>query len=175
MNPDTLSHVLSYCDNAYLYVATVSKTWRHAYGQRQNTSVHQAVASVSRVASILPTLKLNVPMNNAAFYHASKNGNVCVLDRLLANERPVALYACTAGAVAGGHLRALEWAFSNGFVLDSFVCHSAASTGNLQMLEWAVDKGCPWDPAQCRDASRQNGHFAVQQWIGSFLADYATK
>ena len=116
----------------------------------------------------------NVSMNNAAFCHASKNGNVCVLDRLLANERPVALYACTAGAVAGGRLRALEWAFSNGFPLDSFVCHSAASTGNLQMLEWAVDKGCPWDPAQCTDASKQNGHLAVQQ-IGSFLADYATK
>lgn len=102
---DTISHVLSYCDNAYLYVATVNETWRRAYEPNATTSVRQAVASESRVGSVLPTLKINRSLNNTAFFHESKAGNVRVLDRLLVNERPLALYACTSGAVAGGNLR----------------------------------------------------------------------
>jgi len=145
MNPDTISHILSYCGNAHLYVATVSKTWRRAYGGSTQTSVCESVASVSRISSVLPTLKSNRSFNNAAFYHASKIGNTCVLDVLLANKRPTALYACTTGAVAGGNLRALAWAVANGFPLDRFVCHSAEMNGNFEMLEWAVSKGCPRD------------------------------
>ena len=167
MDPNVVSHVLSFCDNAFLFVATVSREWKQAYGANRKTSIPQAVASLSRVASVLPTLRLDASMNNAAFYHASKIGNICVLDQLLANKRPVALYACTTGAVHGENLRALSWAVSNGFPLDRFVCHSAATTGNLCILKWAVNNGCPWDPAQCSVVSRHGGHFSVQRWIDS--------
>lgn len=167
MNPDIVSQIISYCDNDFLFVATVSKEWNRAYVANRKTSVCQAVASLSRVVSILPTLRLDASMNNAAFYHASKLGNIRVLDRLLANKRPLALYACTTGAVAGGELRALSWAVSNGFPLDRFVCHSAAKTGNLRMFKWAVSNGCPWDPEKCSVVSRQEGHFALQRWIES--------
>jgi len=146
MNPDTISHVISFCGNAYMYIATVNKTWQRAYGTKRTTSVNQAVVSEARLNSILPALKLNGALNNAAFYYASKIGNICVLDQLLANKRPTALYTCTAGAVAGGNLTALVWAVVKGFPLDRFVCHSAARAGNLEMLEWALSKGCPWDP-----------------------------
>lgn len=160
-----------------MYVATVNKTWRHAYGSANaKTSVRQAVASVSRVRSVLPFLKSQPSLNNNAFFHASKSGNVCVLERLLANKRPRALYTCAAGAVAGGNLETLSWAVANLFPLDRFVCHAAASAGNLKMLKWAVSIGCPWEPARCSDVSGENGHLAVQTWIkGSFLDSYATK
>ena len=177
MNPDIVSHILSFCGNAYLHLATVSRTWRRVYvaHKNTNTSLREAVASESRVQSVLPTLRQNAALNDAAFYHASTSGSIGVLERLLANERPLALYTCTAGAVAGGHLVALMWAVLNGFLLDRFVCHSAARAGNLQVLKWAVRNGCPWDPVLCCKVSRQNGHAHVERWIGCFLADCATK
>ena len=147
MNPDTISHILSFCGNAYVHLATVSKTWRQAYGGNRQTSLCEAVASVSRVGSVLPTLRRNSSFNNAAFYHASKIGNTRVLDLLLANKRPTALYKCTAGAVAGGNLGALAWAVANGFPLDRFVCHMAELNGNSEMLAWAVNNGCPREHA----------------------------
>lgn len=148
MNADTVSHVLQFCGNAYLYFATVNKTWRRAYGTSTKTAVCEAVASARRVGSILPTLRLDDCLNNAAFFHACKFGNLCVLDLLLANKRPVALYVCTAGAVAGQNLRALSWAVENNFPLDRFVCDSAARAGNSEMLTWALENGCPWDFAK---------------------------
>ena len=171
MNPDTVSHILSFCGNAYLYVATVNKMWRHAYDPttNTNTSINQAVTSLSRVRSALPTLQTHRSLNNAAFFHASKLGNVSVLSLLIDNKRPAALYACTSGAVAGGSLPTLSWAVANGFPLDRFVCHHAASAGNLGMLKWAVNNGCPWDPASCADAARQNGHGGG---VGYFLDNY---
>lgn len=145
MNADIVSHVFQFCDkNAFLYQATINKTWRHVH-KTCTTSICQAVASQSRVASVLETLRTDHGLNDAAFYHAAKNGQISVLDRLLANKRSVALYTCTAGAVAGGNLAALEWAFSNGFLIDRFVCHVAASKGNLDILAWALDNGCPCD------------------------------
>lgn len=137
MNPDTVSHILSFCGNAYLYVATINKTWRQAYGPANNkTSVCQAVTSLSRVRGVLPTLKLQ-----QRFLPRIEHRNIDFLDQLLANKRPTALYTCTAGAVAGGNLQTLSWAVANGFPLDRFVCHRAASAGNLGMLKWALPVG----------------------------------
>lgn len=166
-NSDTVSHVFSFCGNAYIHLAIVSKTWRKAYVSSKNTttSLREAVSSESRVQSVLPTLRKSAYLNDAAFYHASKGGNICVLERLIANKRPLARYTCTAGAVAGGHVGVLAWTISNGFLLDRFVCHSAASAGNLQMLAWAVRNRCPWDPVLCRDVSKRNGHLHVEKWI----------
>lgn len=169
---DMVSVILSFCGNAYLFVATVNKTWRRAYGTlgssgSNKTSVCRAVGHESMVGSVLPALRSNESLNSAAFYHASKAGNVSVLDRLLANRRPLALFVCASGAVAGGSTRALSWAVSNGFPLDRFVCHSASRKGGLEMLVWAVSNGCAWDPEQCMDVSRRNGHRDVEDWIRS--------
>ena len=171
MDPDTTSHILSFCGKAYMYLATVNKTWRQAHGTKTKTSIFQAVASAERVLSVLPTLRHQCSLNNAAFYHASKIGNVPVLDLLIANKRPTELYACTYGAVAGGNLKTLSWAVSNGFPLDNFVCHHAASSGNLPMLKWALSNGCTWDPESCREVAAQNGNAE----IGYFLDNYAAK
>lgn len=173
MNPDVVSRVFSFCGNAYIHLATVSKTWRRVYVARKNTStsLREAVGSESRVQSVLPTLKKCASLNEAAFYHASISGDIGVLERLLANKRPLASYTCTAGAVAGGHVSAVMWAVLNGFLLDRFVCHSAASAGNLCLLRWAVRNRCPWDPVLCRDVSKQNGHLCVERWIGCMLAE----
>lgn len=171
MNPDTTSHILSFCGKAYIYLATVNKTWRRAYGTTTTTSICQAVTSAERIRIVLPTLRLRCSLNNAAFFHTSKNGNAPVLDLLLANKRPTALYACTSGAVAGGNLQTLSWAVSNGFPLDNFVCYGAASSGNLPMLKWASCSGCAWDPESCREVAAQNGHVE----IAYFLDNYAAK
>lgn len=154
-----------------MYVATVNKTWRRAYGTTTTTNICQAVTSVERVRSVLPTLRHQRSLNNAAFFHASKIGNVPVLDLLIVNKRPTALYACTSGAVAGANLQSLSWAVSNGFPLDNFVCHGAASSGNLPLLKWALCSGCAWDPESCREVAAQNGHAE----IGYFLDNYAAK
>lgn len=176
-NSDIVSHVFSFCGNAYIHLATVSKSWRQVYVSRKNTitSLREAVGSESRVQSVLPTLRKSASLNDAAFYHASISGNIFVLERLLANKRPLARYTCTAGAVAGGHVSALKWAVLNGFLLDRFVCHSAASAGNLSMLSWAVRNRCPWDPVLCRDVSKHNGHLHVQRWINCILAEQKQK
>lgn len=171
MNLDVVSHILSFCGNAYLHLATVSRTWRRAYvaHKNTNTSLCEAVASESRVQSVLPTLRNHAALNDAAFYHASISGSIGVLERLLANKRPLSLFTCTAGAVAGGHLAALMWAVLNGFLLDRFVCHSAARAGHLSLLKWAVCNGCPWDPVLCREVSTQHGHAHVERWISCIL------
>lgn len=151
-NQDVVSNILPFCGKAYIYVATVNRTWRQAYGAANantETSMHQAVASVSRARLVLPILTHQQSLNNKAFFHACKLGNVGVLNHLLDNKRPRALYVCASGAVAGGNLRALKWAVANGFPLDRFVCHAAASAGNVSLLKNAVSQGCPRDPDTC--------------------------
>lgn len=149
-NRDIVSNILAFCGKAYIYVATVNRTWRHAYETANTeTSVCQAVSSVSRARVVLPILKSQQSLNNKAFFHACKLGNTGVLEHLLSNKRPRALYACASGAAAGGNLSALKWAVANGFPLDRFVCHAAASAGNLALLEYAVSQGCVWDPDTC--------------------------
>lgn len=164
INADVLLHILAFCGKSFLYVGPVSKSWRHTLDNTQ-TSVCQAVASESRVTYILPTLRSNTALNHAAFFEASRNGNTGVLDRLVSNARPKGLYVCTTGAVAGGQLSALQWAYYKGYPLDRFVCHTAAISGNLPMISWSVRKGCPWDPVRCREVAEQNGHFEIVDWI----------
>jgi len=167
MNHDTISHTLSFSGNAYAYLATINHTWRRAYatcnGANTTTAVHQAVASESRVRGILLQLKLNESLNSSAFFHASKSSHLKVLNILLANKPPQALFACAHGAVAGGRVKALSWALDNGFPLDRFVCHSAASAGNLEMFVLAVNNGCSWDREQCTQVSEKNA-------VGRYLA-----
>lgn len=142
-NQDVVSNILAFCGKAYIYVATVNRTFRQAYGTANTeTSMCQTIASVSRVRVVLPIITHQESLNNKAFFYACKLGNVGVLNHLLDNKRPRALYACASGAAAGGNLRALKWAVANGFPLDRFVCHAAASAGNLSLLQYAVSQGC---------------------------------
>ena len=170
MNHDTISHILSFVDAAYAYIAPVSRTWRRAYAtchgaDDTRTAVRQAVASESTVRGILLRLRVDESLNNAAFFHASKGGSsLRVLDLLLDNKRPRALFACAHGAVAGEQVQSLAWTVANRFPLDRFVCLAAASAGNLDMFVLAVTSGCPWDQDLCRKASAQNA-------VGRFLAN----
>lgn len=172
MDADTIPTILTICGNSFLYTATVSRAWRRAYTtineSPPKTSLGHAVASESTLCSILEALGNDDTLNNAAFYQASKIGNLYVLNLLLENKRPTGLYTPAAGAVAGGCLQSLKWASSNGFPLDNFVCHAAPSAGNLEMLQWAVETGCPWDLVLCNTVSRQNGHTNVQYWMKKY-------
>lgn len=167
MQDMVLSNVLPFSGKAFLYVATVNKSWRRAYRAHApsppETSADQAVASVSRVRESLP---LPHKIHNAAFFHAARLGNTNVLDFMLTNNMsPSALYTTAHGAMTGQSLQSLAWTVANGFPLDRFVCHGAAAAGNLEMLASAVIKGCPWDPDRCADIARRNGHGSVYEWI----------
>lgn len=109
------------------------------------TCVCEAVTSIARVQSILSTLQIRDDLNNMAFFFAGRSGDVAILDVLLSNKRPTQRYICTAGGVAGGKIETLSWVLDNGFPLDRFVCHRAASAGDFEMLNWALERGCPYD------------------------------
>lgn len=170
MNLDIVSSVLRFCGGSFLYKATVSRTWRDAYHliyACQKTSVRQAVSSPSTLEPVLPTLRLNDALNDAAFFHASRLGDTSVLDTLLSNNRTKGMYTCAFGAADSQNLGSLSWAVSKGFSMDRFVCHKASSTGNLDMLRWAVDHGCPWDPEVCLRVSTENGFDKIKNWISN--------
>lgn len=173
MNLDITSLLLSFCDKAYVYIAPVCKMWHQACGttgttHSKTTSIREAVSSLSRVQSVLTALKQQPSLNSSAFFHASKFGDTAVLDRLLQNKRPMDMYVCAAGAVAGENTRTLSWAVDNGFPLDRFVCHRAAAKGNVALLRRALELGCPWDPVLCREQARENGHEGMVALLRSF-------
>lgn len=166
METNTISHVLGFCGNSYLYVATVDKAWHDAYPfATRRTAVELAVFACSTARSALPALRDNTALNNAAFFHASKFGNFDVLNMLKTNKRPQGLYTCAVGAVAGGKPDSLSWAVANGFCVDRFVCYQSSANGNLDMLKRAVELGCPWDPERCTFIAHRQCHGHVVTWI----------
>lgn len=72
-NQDVISNILAFCGKAYIYVATVNRTWRHAYGTANTeTSICQTITSVSRARTALPILTQQQSFNSKAFFHACK-------------------------------------------------------------------------------------------------------
>lgn len=146
MNNDIVSHIQSFCGEEYMYIATVSKMWLGLWCNSRTsrtTSVDEAVNSLSRVRDLL---EFNSDkLNNSAYFHACKKGDLDVLEYLYANIRPTEQFVCAGGTVAGGKVYVLEWVVDHGFPVDRFVCHRAAEAGNVEMLKWALLRGFPHD------------------------------
>lgn len=166
MDTDVVSYILTFCRNSYLFVATVDKTWNKAYPfTNKQTAIESAVSSSMTTRCALPALRANATLNSAAFFYASKLGNLEVLSLLLANKRPQGLYTCAVGAVAGGKPDPLSWTVANEFCIDRFVCYQSSANGNVEMLQRAVELGCPWDTERCIFIAKKKRNDAVVAWI----------
>ncbi|CAM9839713.1 unnamed protein product, partial [Scytosiphon promiscuus] len=116
-NPDLLGCLVDFVsDKQFLFFATVSRSWRAAWGQR-------------------PTLTSFVTPDTSAFQlqHSFRRG--------LPLDRP----AICAALARLGKLGPLQCARENGCQWDEATCSGAAAAGHLPMLAWARDNGCPWD------------------------------
>lgn len=66
-------------------------------------------------------------------------------------------------AAQHGHVPVLEWLLKLGCSLDLLVCGAAALNGHLPVLQWAHANGCPWSACTLRNAAR-GGHLPLLQW-----------
>lgn len=190
---DIIAHVIQFveCEN-FLFIATVSRTWRSVWGKRaKNTSRRVVVQSASRLAWVRKEIGREDTKMCAV---AAEGGNVDALKMCRKNgyqwdattcERAARkghiniLRSCRestsrskrcpwnaktcASAAKAGRLEVLYWCRINGCPWDEETTASAAAGGHLGVLKICRARGCPWDEKCCVSAAT-NGHVAILAW-----------
>ncbi len=107
---------------------------------------------------------LKCPWDASISACAAYNGNLAMLQWLLAQGCPWSGLACAQAAAEGGHLEVLQWVHHNSNCRQTMeVCNGAAREGHLHVLQWARANGCPWHTSTCAAAAR-GGHLELLQW-----------
>lgn len=161
-NLDVLQHLVQPFveEKAYLFVASVSRRWRDAWGDRPKiTSCNLAVQS-RPCLDWASAAGLDIGDNPCR--RAATEGRLDVLQHAVSlgfsqEGMPVCEYA--AGA---GHLDVLKWCRARGFPWGQSSVR-AAESGHFNVLRYCRDHGCPWDLATF-EAAATGGFLDVLEW-----------
>lgn len=158
---DILSHTISFVGDAeYLFVASVSKAWKDAWGPRpKTTSRCMAVQSCSCLAWAMAS---DFGRNDGACRRAASKGLLDVIQYAIElgcsrDRAEVCMYAA-----GGGHLESLKWCRARGCLWKDSL-RLAMTNGHLEVVRWCLANGCPWDTRWLQCAA-QMGHFEVLAW-----------
>lgn len=183
---DIICSLVEFVADEFLFFATVSKGWRHAWADRPTLT--RAVTAHTSEPQLLQLKSLRDTWNPSAdiaklgnlkllqfaakvgyecqgwrtFYAAAQGGHKHVLVWLRKNSYEWAEDTCT-GAAEGGYIDLLEWLPEHGCYWNSCTCMGAARGGHLLVVEWLINNGCRWKVRTCEGAA-QGGHLHIVQW-----------
>ncbi|CAM9349360.1 unnamed protein product, partial [Sphacelaria rigidula] len=135
---------------AFLFIAGVSRHWRHAWGGTNNGSFHEDNGSNSGRPRATVTSLYSAVQSTSCLAWSKDSG-------LPWNEKTAAY------AAALGGLEQIKYARSQGCPWDEMTCSMVASTGQLELLRWLRDNGCPWDKYTCAAAAGA-GYLKLVKW-----------
>lgn len=150
---DIVSHLLALVDsNQYLFFASVSRAWKHAWGRRPTST--QAITATS-VSQLLCGFECSLRRTTAVCDAAARLGRLDLLQVARASACPWGA-STMRWAAWGGHLGVCQWAKDAGCPWSEDTCSWAAFKGHQHVLSWARSNGCAWDKSTCSEAARGN-------------------
>lgn len=150
-NNDILSIVVGFTKQ-FLFVASVSKRFRRAWGGRPaKTELVAEETSVSQLKKVTSPLYRPLPPRHLVLVvidRAARLGNRDLIEfawgHMVIEDGRSALMTCD------------NW--------SSTTCAEAAGGGHLELLKWLRGRGCPWDRKTWQSAAR-GGHVRVLQYL----------
>lgn len=181
-NPDILRIITPYVgDQDYICVATLSRSWREAWGDKPRTScvighgttpgrlslafenyVEKTLKLTRQVVKIgrLDLLKIcrsnGCPWNKQVFSDAARSGNLEIIKYLKENGCPCDEWVCSQAA-RWGHLEVLKFLIENDFPQDEWTDSEAARGGHIEILKYLKEQGVELDEFTIAGAAR-GGH-----------------
>ena len=156
-----MSHVISFASADFIHVATINKTCRLAWGNRDYVTSY--VNRHTNVAQLQVYFSSGQPKDVAVCELAARKGLHRVLRMVVELGCPLEASVCAAAA-SRGHLLALQTARELGSPWCEETVVSAAANGHLQVIQWCVQRGAPVSNMAILTATL-NCHMHVAEWL----------
>lgn len=163
MNDDVLSHITEFMEEEYVVFASVSTSWKLAWGDKPKITRALEVGTTIKQLSV--ALEYGLGKTSYVVSICSRMGRIDLLELCQKYDfHSDCFFLVSYIAASQGDFELLKWCKMNNYPWDANICAICAFKGNLEMLKWARENGCPWDETSYENAII-GGNIELINWV----------
>lgn len=161
---DVLSHISQFVDEQYIPFASISRSWKHAWGDKPKLS--RAIEVGMPVKQLSLALDYGLSKTRYVVSICARMGRIDLLECCKENGFDSYTFFDLASIASSlGDMNLLKWTINN---IDSYfnnIYENCALKGNLEMMKWARKKNIPWNLEQVYDFSIIGDNDDLVEWV----------